>query len=48
MYVSDRVARILGADVSAPAGALKAQFGTLGEIFGKINVNKTECLLSFL
>jgi len=36
MYVSDRVARILGADVSAPAGALKAQFGTLGEIFGKI------------
>jgi hypothetical protein len=33
----DDLLEILGADASAPAGALKAQFGTLVEIFGKIN-----------
>ena len=33
----DDLLEILGADVSAPVGALKAQFGTLVEIFGKIN-----------
>jgi hypothetical protein len=33
----DDLLEILGANVSAPAGALKAQFGTLVEIFGKIH-----------